>query len=478
VSEPRRRQTKIIATIGPATADAETVRQLVDAGADVFRLNFSYGRAEDHARALGAVRSVEKELGRPIGAIADLQGVKLRIGTFREGEIALRRGARLRIDLDPAPGDESRVPLPHPEVIDALEAGGEIVLDDGKVRLRVIEQEADYLVTEDIAGSRLSDHKGIHVPNVTLPVSALTEKDRRDLRVALDAGFDWIALSFVQSPQDVVEARRLVGAKAGIIVKIERRSALDHLSALIELADGVMVARGDLGVEMPPERVPSLQKRIVHEARAARKPVAVTTQMLESMVASPMPTRAEASDVATAVYDGADALLLSAETAAGAYPVEAVAMMDRIARTVEEDPLYRTFIDADAPPAQESTPEAIVASAHRTAKTIGARFIAVYSTGGMTCLRAAKERPGMPILGLSASLGTARRLALSYGIHPVHVAEFSNVADMVQTASRVAVEQGFAENGDQMVMTAGVPLGAAGMTNIMRVAWVDDGTGG
>jgi pyruvate kinase len=474
----RRRQTKIIATIGPATAGPDRIRALLQAGADVLRLNFSYGRAEDHAATLATIRRIEQEIGRPVGVIADLQGVKLRIGTFRGGGIALERGQRLRLDLDPAPGDATRVSLPHPEVIDALEPGGEIVLDDGKVRLRVLEQNADHLVAEVVAGARLSDHKGLHVPHVTLPVSALTEKDRRDLRVAVDAGFDWIALSFVQSPQDVVEARRLIGAKAGIIVKIEREAALDHLAELIELADAVMVARGDLGVEMPPERVPSLQKRIVHEARAGRKPVAITTQMLESMVDSPMPTRAEASDVATAVYDGADALALSAETAAGGYPVEAVAMVDRIARAVEEDPLYRTFIDADAPPVQESTPEAIVASAHRTAKTIGAQCLAIYSTAGATCRRAAKERPAMPILGLSASLPTARRLALSYGVHPVHVPEFRNVPDMVQMASRVAVEHGFAVNGDQMVMTAGVPLGAAGMTNIMRVAWVDDGNGG
>lgn len=473
---PRQRQTKIVATIGPATASKERLAALCAAGVDVFRVNFSYGRQEDHGHALQLLRGLEAELGRPIGVIADLQGLKLRIGAFAHGAVALRPGMRFVLDLDPSPGDESRVALPHPEIVEAAEPGAELVLDDGKVRLRVIEKDASRLVTEVVAGTRLSDHKGVHVPSVTLPLSALTDKDRADLRYALDRGFDWIALSFVQRPQDVIEARRLVGAHAGIIVKIENPSAVDHLAELVELADAVMVARGDLGVALPAERVPLLQKRIVREARLAGKPVVITTQMLESMVESPMPTRAEASDVATAICDGADALLLSAETASGAYPVEAVAMMDRIARTIEADPVYRSLIEAQPPVPQEAPPDAVVASAYHTARTIGAAFVATYSTAGMSCRRAARHRPEMPILGLTGSLATARRLGLCYGVRPVYVAELASTQDVARRASEVAVAAGLAENGDHMVITAGLPLGASNTTNIMRVAWVDDGS--
>jgi pyruvate kinase len=472
---PRRRQTKIVASLGPATAAPEAIRALVEAGVDVFRVNFSYGRVEEYGEWLRRVREVEAETGRPLGTIADLQGLKLRIGAFANGAIELRPGMKLRLDLDPAPGDETRVNLPHPEVVEALSPGADIVLDDGKVRLRVAEAGPGWAVAEVVAGTRLSDQKGLHVPNVVLPVSPLTRKDRRDIRLALDAGFDWIALSYVQRPQDVVEARRLIGARAGVVVKIESASALTCLDELIDLADAVMVARGDLGVELPPERVPSLQKRIVAQARAARKPVAITTQMLESMVAEPTPTRAEASDVATAIYDGADALVLSAETAAGAYPVETVQMMDRIARTVEEDPLYRTLIDANSPDGADSPPDAVVASAHRTAKTISAAFIATYTMAGNGSLRAARERPAMPIVALTANLPAARRLCLAYGVQPVHVAELHSTQDVVRKASEIAVARGFAANGEYMVITAGLPLGVAGTTNIMRIAWVDDG---
>jgi pyruvate kinase len=471
----RRRQTKIVATIGPASASKSSLAALIDAGVDVFRVNLSHGRREEHGEALSLVRALEKEMGRPIGAIADLQGLKLRIGAFAASAIALVKGRRLVLDLDPAPGDEARVSLPHPEVIEAAEPGAELLLDDGKVRLRVLERGVGRLVTEVVAGNRLSDHKGVHLPGVVLPHSGLTEKDRRDLRYALDCGFDWIALSFVQRPQDVTEARRLIGARAGVIVKIENRSAVEHLTELVALGDAVMVARGDLGVELPPETVPLLQKRIVREARLAGKPVVITTQMLESMVEAASPTRAEASDVATAICDGADALLLSAETAAGAHPVEAVAMMDRIARTVEADPVYRSLIEAQPPAPEEEPPDAVIASAVHTARTIGAAFIASYTTAGMACRRAARHRPEMPILGLTANLLTARRLGLSYGACGLHVAELSSTQDIARRASEVAVAAGLAENGDHMVITAGLPLGASNTTNIMRVAWVDDG---
>ena len=472
-----RRQTKIIATLGPASETLARVRDLHRAGVDLFRLNLGFGAADDHAERIAMVRSIEREVGEPIGIIADLQGPKPRIGAFRNGGIALSPGMTLRLDSDRAPGDERRVCLPHPDVIAALQPGTDLLLDDGRVRLTVIEREAGHLVVRVVAGTRLSDLKGINVPDVLMPVTALTGKDHADLRAVLDAGVDWIGLPFVQRPQDVIEARRLIGGRAGVIVKIETPSAIDHLAELVRFADAVMIARGDLGVEMPAERLPILQKRIIREARAAGKPVAITTQMLESMTSAPVPTRAEASDVATAIYDGADALMLSAETATGAFAAAAAATMDRIARAVEEDPTYRSLIDAQAPPpAVEDTPaDAVIASARRTAYAIGAACIATYTVSGVTSLRAARERPEMPIVGLTPSLATARRLTLAYGVRPVHTPEFGSIPDVVRAASEIAVAHDFARNGDPMVITAAVPLGAPGTTNVMRVAWVDDG---
>ncbi|MBX6367537.1 MAG: pyruvate kinase [Rhodospirillales bacterium] len=468
------RQTKIVATIGPASREPEMLARLLAAGVDVFRLNLSHGRPEEHRVVLDHLRRLEAEAGRPIGVIADLQGLKLRIGTFRGGAITLSAGQRLRFDADPTPGDGSRVPVPHPELFAVLDPGATLLLDDGKVRLRVVETAADHVMAEVVAGMRLSDNKGLHAPGVLLPYSALTERDREHLRFALEAGCDWVALSFVQRPEDVVEARRIVGARAGIIVKIENPPAVAALDRLIELADAVMVARGDLGVEIPSEQVPGLQKRIVAAARAAGKPVGISGQMLESMVEDPVPTRAEASDVATAVFDGADALMLSGETASGRFPVDAVATMDRIIRAIESDPSYREILPAPPPP-RDLAPDAVIAAAHLTARTIGAAFLATFSTAGKSALRAARQRPEMPVLALCASLSAARRLGLSYGVQPAHLPNLASEKDIIRAASRLAVERGLARNGDACVLTAGLPVGAAGTTNMMRVAWVDDG---
>ena len=469
----RRRSAKIVATLGPASSTPEQIGALFEAGVDVFRLNFSHGTHEDHRTRFAAIRAIESMTGRPIGILADLQGPKLRLGTFSEGRIGLAAGAPFRLDLDRQPGDETRAPLPHPEIFEAIQTGTELLLDDGKVRLRVETCGTGFADTRFLVGGSLSDRKGVNVPNAVLPLSAVTEKDRADLAFAIEQGADWVAFSFVQRPDDVAEGRKLVAGRAGVMVKLEKPSAIERLSEIIELADGLMVARGDLGVEMPPEDVPSVQKQVIHACRAAGKPVVVATQMLESMIGSPTPTRAEASDVATAVYEGADAVMLSAETAAGRYPVESVAIMDRIACRVQEDPLYYSILEGTRIEHEHTSPDAISAAARQVASLVGAAAIVSYTTSGATALRAARERPAAPILVLTSNLNTARRLAVLWGAHCVHTSDVKSFGDMVQKAVRIAHREGIAEPGQRVVITAGVPFGTPGATNTLRIAWVD-----
>lgn len=469
----RERLTKIVATLGPASSTPETIRALFMAGADVFRLNFSHGKQEDHAARLKILRELEASTGRPICVMADLQGPKLRVATFKDGFITVSPGHRLTLDLSREPGDETRVGLPHPEIFAAMSVGTELLVDDGKVKLRVLSFTPEQAQVEVLVGNRISDRKGVNVPNAVLPLSPLTAKDRDDLRFALDIGVDWVALSFVQRPDDVAEARRLIAGRAALLSKMEKPSAIQHFEEIVEMSDGIMVARGDLGVEMPPEDVPSIQKMLVREAWRAGKPVIVATQMLESMISSPTPTRAEASDVATAVYDGADAVMLSAETASGQYPLEAVTMMDRIARRVERDPHYRTIIDAAHPDPLGTTADAITAAAAQVARTIKASCIVTYTTSGSTTLRAARERPAAPLMCLTSKIETARRLTLSYAVHSVHTSDVHSFAEMVQKATRIAHEDGLAASGTRIIVTAGVPFGTPGNTNILRIAWVE-----
>lgn len=469
----RRRATKIVATLGPATATPEKIAALFEAGVDVFRLNFSHGVQADHKARLDIVRALEKTTGRPIGIMADLQGPKLRVGTFAGGRVRLADGAPFRLDLDKTPGDAQRASLPHPEVFAALTPDTDLLLDDGNIRLRVEKCDKDFAQTRVINGGNLSDRKGVNVPNAVLLLSPLTPKDRADMAFALDMGADWIALSFVQRPEDVAEARKLIGNRAGVLVKLEKPAAITKLTEIIELSDSVMVARGDLGVEMPPEDVPPLQRRIVGACRAAGKPVIVATQMLESMVRVPVPTRAEASDVATAVYEGADAVMLSAESASGEYPVEAVKMMDRIIRRVQADPAYFSSLHASAATSEHTPSDAISAAAGMVAHTIGAAAIMSYTTSGATALRAARERPDVPVIALTSNLSTARRLAITWGLHCVHTADVSNFTDMVQKGTHTARAEGFAEKGERVVITAGVPFGTPGATNVLRIAWID-----
>jgi pyruvate kinase len=469
----RMRSAKIVATIGPASAGGERLRALFDAGVDVFRLNFSHGTHEEHRARFAEIRQVEADTGRPIGILADLQGPKLRLGNFAGGRAEIVAGAHFRLDLDKHPGDQNRAPLPHPEVFEALHPGTDLLLDDGKVRLRVVTCGPDFADTEIMVGGTLSDHKGVNVPGVVLGISAMTDKDRADLSFALQQGADWVALSFVQRPEDVAEGRKLIGNAAGLLVKLEKPAAIQRLDEIIDLSDALMVARGDLGVEMPPEDVPSVQKQVIHACRLAGKPVIVATQMLESMITAPTPTRAEASDVATAVYEGADAVMLSAETAVGQYPIEAVAMMDRIAKRVQADPLYFANLDAGRMRPEHTDRDAISAAACQVAETIGAAAIVSFTSSGATALRAARERPAAPILAVTPHLGTARRLALLWGAHCVHLADIKNFNDMVQKAVLVAHREEIAGPGQRVVITAGVPFGTPGSTNILRIAWVE-----
>lgn len=468
----RHRRTKIVTTLGPASATPDKVRALFEAGADVFRLNFSHGTHDRHAERVRWIREIERAADHPIGILADLQGPKLRVGAIRGGEAMLEAGAAFRLDLSPEPGDRARAPLPHPEVFATIEEGAELLIDDGRIRLAVRERGPDHAVTEILFGGRLSDHKGVNIPNAVLPISSLTDKDRRDLDFALTLGVDWIGLSFVQRADDVAAARKIIGGRAAVMAKLEKPAAIECLDEILALSDGVMVARGDLGVELPPEDVPSIQKHVIRRSREAGKPVVVATQMLESMIGAPAPTRAEASDVATAVYDGADAVMLSAETAAGAYPRESVSMMDRIVARVERDDTFRAIMDAVHPVPERTAPDAISAAAARVAETVRAAAIVTFTTSGSTALRASRERPTVPIVTLTGLRTTARYLSVAWGVHCIVSQDVKGFAEMVDIARHRAVESGFAEAGQRLVITAGVPFGTPGATNILHIAWI------
>jgi pyruvate kinase len=465
---------KIVATLGPASAERATIEALVRAGADVFRLNFSHGTHADHRQRLDLIRSIEADLGRPIGVLLDLQGPKLRVGTFANGPVRLVDGAPFRLDLDATnPGDVMRVPLPHPQIFAALKPGAELLLDDGKLRLVVTACGADFAETKVVNGGMLSDRKGVNVPGVVLPLSALTEKDRADLDFGLALGVDWVALSFVQRAADITEVKQIVQGRAGIVAKIEKPAAIESLDSILAETDAVMVARGDLGVEMPAEQVPAIQKRIVRACRRLGKPVIVATQMLESMIGAPVPTRAEASDVATAIYDGADAVMLSAESASGKFPVESVAMMDRIIAQTEADPHYRDALDASHTPPRANMADAIGRAAHSITGLLDVAAMVAYTSSGSSALRIARERPRASIIGMTPDRATARRLALVWGVSPVLCRDVTNVAEMTEMALQAAVQQQFAKSGQTIVIAAGMPFGTSGTTNLLRIAQVD-----
>jgi len=468
----RLRRTKIVATLGPASSDQSAIDRLFLAGADVFRINMSHTPHEAMRAFVKAIRAVELSHGRPIGILVDLQGPKLRLDTFRGGGAELVAGATFVLDSDPVPGDAARVHLPHPEILAALEPGHRLLIDDGKVRLAVTEATRERAVTRVEVAGRVSDRKGVSLPDTTVALAALTEKDRPDLEAALDAGVDWIGLSFIQRPDDIAEAKKLTRGRAAVLAKIEKPQAVSRLAEIIEQVDALMVARGDLGVEMPLERVPGLQKQITRSARRAGKPVVVATQMLESMIGAPIPTRAEVSDVATAIFEGADAVMLSAESAAGQYPAEAVETMNRIAETVERDPIYRTMIEAQHQAPEATGADAISAAASQIAATLDLSAILCLTSSGATALRVARERPKSPIVALSPNIAAARRLALAWGVHCVVTEDPRDIDTMVARACRIAFREGFAKAGQRVIIVAGVPFGTPGATNMVRIAFV------
>jgi pyruvate kinase len=468
----RLRRIKILATLGPASSDSAMIRRLFEAGADIFRINMSHTSHDKMRELVATIRDVETGYGRPIGILVDLQGPKLRIGTFADGAVELKNGASFVLDNDPTPGDASRVYLPHPEILGSLQPGHALLLDDGKVRLVTEESSATRTVTRVVVGGRMSDRKGVSVPDTDLPVSAMTPKDHADLDAALNAGIDWVALSFVQRADDVLEAKKIIRGRAAVMSKIEKPKAIERLADILEASDALMVARGDLGVELPLERVPGLQKQMTRLARRAGKPVVVATQMLESMIQSPVPTRAEVSDVATAVYEGADAIMLSAESAAGKFPVEAVSTMDRIGEEVERDAIYRSVIAAQRPEPEATAGDAIADAARQIAETLELPAIICWTWSGSTAIRVARERPRPPIVAITPNLATGRKLSVVWGVHCVVAEDARDQDDMVERAGSIAFRDGFVRSGQRVLIVAGVPLGTPGTTNMVRIAYV------
>src|SRR5262245_24402332 len=470
----RSRRVKIVATLGPASNAPEMIERLFDAGVDVFRINMSHTSFDVVKKLHAAVRTAEARFSRPICILADLQGPKFRIGEIAAGSAMLNPGATFHFDTAESAGSAARVFLPHPQIFEAVEVGHTLLLDDGKIRMKVMSKTDRRIDAAVIVGGPISSRKGISLPDTVLPIGPLTEKDKADLDYVLRLGVDWVALSFVQRGEDMRLARQIVGQGAALMAKIEKPAAIAELDAIVASSDGLMVARGDLGVEMPVERVPGLQKEIVGKSRAAGKPVVVATQMLESMINSPVPTRAEVSDVATAVFDGADAVMLSAESAVGKYPIEAIRTMDRIAIEAENDPNYSAIVHATRTPPQATAADAIAAAAHTVADTLQLACIICYTATGSTALRVARERPGLPVIGLSPVVATGRKLALAWGVHCVLTSDPENQAAMVRKACRIAFEEGFAGAGDGVIIVAGVPLGSPGTTNMVRIAHLDD----
>ncbi|MEM1378476.1 MAG: pyruvate kinase [Pseudomonadota bacterium] len=475
----RTRKIKILATLGPASSTEDQIEALWRAGADVFRINMSHASHELMRELVASIRKIEKRVGRPIGILADLQGPKLRVGKFAEGKVTLQPGDHFTLDNDETPGDASRVYLPHPEILQSVKPGHRLLIDDGRLNLVAEECDGNSIKTRVVSGTKISDKKGVSLPDTDLPVGALTEKDRADLDEVLKEPVDWVALSFIQRPEDLAEVRKLSRGRVALLSKIEKPQAVDRIDEIIELSDAVMVARGDLGVELPLESVPGIQKQITRKARRAGKPVVVATQMLESMISAPVPTRAEVSDVATAVFEGADAIMLSAESAAGEYPIEAVSTMSKIAENVERDPTYGGIINAQRTEPEQTGADAISAAARQIAETLNLSAVLCYTSSGTTGIRASRERPSVPIISLSPVVETARRLSLAWGLHCVVTDDATSEDDMVDRACRIAFAEDFAKPGDRIIITAGVPFGTPGATNMLRIAYIgSDGLSG
>lgn len=472
---PKNTYTRILATIGPSSADEKTIGDLLDAGADAFRFNFSHGTHEEHKQRYDIVRRLSEQKGLFTTIIADLQGPKLRVGEFAKGKILLKEGQTFVLDMKNEAGDETRVTLPHKEIFAAIKVGDELLLNDGNIVLEVQSCTADTAVTKVKVGGELSSHKGVNLPNIKLPISAITEKDRKDLEFALDMGVDWISLSFVQSADDVRAARELIGDRALIISKLEKPSAIAELEDIIKLSDGIMVARGDLGVECPLQTVPVLQKKIIHACRKFARPVIVATQMLESMIEKPTPTRAEVSDVATAVYDGADVVMLSAETAAGKYPVEAVKMMNKTITQVESDPLFFQYMKNLQPiSCCMDEADSITYAATEVSKVLkNIKAVVTYTSSGRTTFLISRERPNIPIIAVTPNIKVARQLGLIWGAKRfINESTFNSIDHFEDVAKAVALESGAADHGDHIIITGGFPLGVKGRTNMLHTVYI------
>ncbi|WP_136660870.1 pyruvate kinase [Nitratireductor sp. XY-223] len=469
----RLRKVKILATLGPASSEEDMIQKLHEAGADLFRINMSHSSHDLMRTLIERIRTVEKRCGRPIGILADLQGPKLRVGKFADGAVELLPGQTFTLDKDESPGTAMRVHLPHPEIFAAVEPGHRLLIDDGRLQLKAETSDGDTIVCKVVSGTKISDRKGVSLPDTTLGVGALTDKDRRDLDAVLATDdVDWVALSFIQRPEDLADVRKVARSRVGLMAKIEKPQAIERIDEIIELSDALMVARGDLGVEMPIESVPGLQKQLIRACRRAGKPVVVATQMLESMISAPVPTRAEVSDVATAVFEGADAVMLSAESAAGEYPIEAVTTMAAIARKVERDPNYTGIIHAQRSEPEATGADAISLAARQIAETLKLSAIVCYTSSGTTGMRASRERPQVPIIALSPVIETARRLAVVWGLHCVVTEDARDLDDMVDRACRITFREEFGKPGDRIIISAGVPLGTPGATNMLRIAYI------
>ena len=469
----RKRNTKIIATLGPSSSSPLKIHSLFQAGADIFRLNFSHGTHSDHRKRVFHIRQYEKRLGRPIAILGDLQGPKIRIGTFKKKSVTLANNQKFELDLDPEPGNEKRVFLPHPEIFKSVKKNTKVLIDDGKILLNIIGVNSEKITTEVLNGGKISNMKGVNIPDTLIKMSSLTKKDIKDLEFCLDLSLDYVALSFVQKAKDLIDLKKHIGSQTGIMAKFEKPLAIKRMDEILFHCDAAMVARGDLGVEMPPEEVPIIQKRIVQSCRDFGKPVVVATQMLDSMINSPSPTRAEASDVATAVFDAADSLMLSAETASGKFPVQSVQIMDRIIRGVENDNSYRQILESKKIKLEETTSDAISSAASQVVKTVLAKAIFTYTRSGATAKRAARERPTVPIIGLSPDRITARQLALIWGVHTIHALEPKSFSGMIENACDLAKKEGIVKRGDYVVVTAGAPIGVSGSTNNLRIAKIN-----
>jgi len=474
----RQRRTKIVATLGPASSARTVISQLFEAGADVFRINMSHTSHDKMRELVATIREVETDHNRPIGILVDLQGPKLRLGTFRNDVVEIDKGQEFTLDSDPTPGDATRVHLPHPEIYAAIKPGGALLIDDGKLRLVALEVTPQRIVTRVEVGGKVSNRKGVSLPDTVVPLAALAPKDIADLEAALDAGIDWVALSFIQRPEDIAEAKKITRGRAAVMAKIEKPQAVTRLADILDLADALMVARGDLGVEMPLEKVPGVQKEMTRACRRAGKPVVVATQMLESMITSPVPTRAEVSDVATAIFDGADAVMLSAESASGQYPVEAVATMNRIAEEVEDDGMYLPSLHVLQTEPEQTGADAIAAAARQVAETLDLAAIVCWTCSGSTGLRLSRERPQPPIVAISPIVNSCRKLSIVWGIHSVIAEDARDQDDMVERACRLAFRDGFAKSGQRVIVVAGLPLGTPGATNFMRIAFVGNEAAG